>query len=43
MIDGVIYTVEDTGVDGEWIDIFMDSHEEALAFGMREMEVYLVG
>ena len=43
MIDGIIYTVEDTGVDGEWIDIFFDSHEEALCYGMQIKEVYLVG
>lgn len=45
MIDGVIYTVEDTGYSpyGEaWLDIFFDSHESALAFGLREVEVYLV-
>lgn len=43
MIDGIIYTVEDTGVDGEWIDIFFDTHEEALAYGMQTKAVYLVG
>ena len=42
MIDGVVYTVEDTGVDGEWIDIFFDSHEQALAYGMQIKSVYLV-
>lgn len=42
MIGDQIYTVEDTGVEGEWIDIFFDTHDEALAFGMRTMEVYLV-
>ena len=42
MIDGVIYTVEDTGVDGEWIDIFFESHEEALNYGMQMKEVYLL-
>lgn len=46
MIDGNVYTVEDTGWSpyGEnWIDIFFDSHDEALAFGMQMKEVYLVG
>ena len=43
MIDGVIYTVEDTGVEGEWIDIFFDSHDEASAYGLQYKEVYLVG
>ena len=42
VIDGVIYTVEDTGVDGEWIDIFFDSHEEALAYGMQTKSVWRV-
>lgn len=45
MIDGCIYTVEDTGWSpyGQWIDIYFDSHDEALAYGMRTKEVYLVG
>ena len=42
VIDGIIYTVEDTGVEGEWVDIFFDSHEEALNYGMHEKEVYLL-
>ena len=42
VIDGIIYTVEDTGVEGEWIDVFFDTHEEALAYGMHERSVYLV-
>lgn len=42
MIDGMIYTVEDTGVEGEWIDIFFSSHEEASAYGLQMKEVYLV-
>lgn len=45
MIGGNIYTVEDTGWSpyGEsWIDIFFDSHDSALAYGVREVEVYLV-
>ena len=40
MIDNVIYTVEDTGVDGEWIDIFFDSHDEALAYGMQTKSIW---
>lgn len=34
--------VEDTGagIDGQALDIYMDSHEDALRFGVREMEVY---
>ena len=42
MIDGNIYTVEDTGVEGEWIDIFFYSHDQASAYGMQTKEVYLV-
>lgn len=42
VIDGTTYTVEDTGVEGEWIDIYFDSHEDALNYGMRDKEVYLV-
>lgn len=42
VIDDVIYTVEDTGVDGAWIDIFFDSHEQALAYGMQTKSVYLL-
>ena len=40
MIDGVIYTVEDLGVDGEWVDIFFSSHDEALAYGMQTKSIY---
>ena len=42
MIDGNVYTVEDTGVEGEWIDIFFYSHDQASAYGMQTKEVYLV-
>ena len=45
-IDGIVYTIEDTGYSpygDSWIDIYFDSHEEALAYGMRTREVYLVG
>lgn len=35
-IDGVLYTVEDTGNLGEnTIDIFFDTHEEALQYGVH--------
>ena len=46
MIDGNIYTVEDTGwspYGDAWIDIYFDSHEVALCFGVQMKEVYLVG
>lgn len=45
LIDGVEYTVEDTGsteFGDEWIDIFFNTHEEALAFGVQQMEVYMI-
>lgn len=46
MIDGIVYTVEDTGYSpfgDNWIDIFFDTHDEALTFGVQEKEVYLIG
>lgn len=39
------YTVEDTGwtpYGDAWLDIFYSSHDSALAFGVRNVEVYLV-
>ena len=44
MIDGVTYTVEDMGsnVNGNHIDIFYDSHEEALGHGKKTQEVFSV-
>ena len=45
MVDGVIYTVEDTGwtpYGDEWIDIYFDSHDAALAYGLRNVDVYIV-
>jgi 3D (Asp-Asp-Asp) domain-containing protein len=43
-IDGVVYTVEDKGssVNGNILDIFYGSHEEALAKGTYTAEVFLV-
>lgn len=42
VIKGHPYTVEDTGgaIKGNRIDIFYDSHEAALEWGVREVEVY---
>ena len=42
-INGIEYTVEDIGgaVKGNHIDIFFDTHEEALQFGKQKAEVYL--
>ena len=43
-IGGIVYTVEDTGesVTGNVIDIYFDTHEEAVRFGRQRKEVYLV-
>ena len=46
MINGNTYVVEDTGWSpyGEsWVDIFFASHDAALAYGMRTVDVYLIG
>ena len=45
VIDDVVYTVEDTGkaVRGMRLDIFFDSHEEAVRYGRQEKYVYLEG
>lgn len=42
LIDGTVYTVEDKGssVNGNKIDIFYASHEEALAAGTYSAEVF---
>ena len=44
MINGVIYTVEDkgSGVHGNLVDIYFDSHDQALAHGLRTAEVFAV-
>lgn len=34
-IDGVPYVAEDTGVSGNWIDLYMGSHEAALQWGVK--------
>lgn len=43
-IDGITYTVEDKGsaVKGKTLDIYYDTHEEALARGRYTTEVFLV-
>ena len=42
VIDGTVYTVEDTGsgVDGNHLDIYFDSHEKALDYVRQTEEVY---
>lgn len=44
MIGDTIYTVEDKGssVQGDTVDIFYDTHEEALKHGTTHQEVFLV-
>lgn len=42
LVDGVEYVAEDTGVRGKHIDIYFDSHREALNFGVRKVEVEIV-
>lgn len=44
MIGGTIYTVEDMGssVRGDCVDIFYDTHEEALARGTFQEEIFTV-
>lgn len=44
LIDGIIYTAEDTGggVNGDHIDIFVESHEETLRRGVQYTNVWVV-
>lgn len=42
VIDGQEYVVEDRGVSGMAIDIYVDSHSEALERGMYYSDVYIV-
>ncbi len=45
MFNGNVYTVEDRGgsIDGNVIDLYFDSHQEACNWGVRYCDVYLVG
>ena len=42
VIDGVSYVVEDTGkaIKGKQLDIYFDTHEEALDYGLQKVEVF---
>lgn len=40
-IDGHVYTVQDRGVGGDQFDIYMDSHNACLIFGMQHLDVYV--
>lgn len=44
MINGIIYTAEDcgSGVKGNHIDIFFNTHSDSRAYGTRNIEVFLV-
>nr|MCR4745168.1 3D domain-containing protein [Lachnospiraceae bacterium] len=44
VIAGHVYIAEDTGSDirGNWIDVFMDTHEIAKRFGVQYEDVYLL-
>ena len=42
LINGTVYTVEDRGTPYGHVDIFFDTHEEALDFGMGSADVYLI-
>lgn len=42
MINGHEYVVEDRGVGGMWVDIFVNGHQEALDLGMYQTEVYIL-
>ena len=44
MINGEIYVAEDCGgaIKGNRIDVYHDTHSEALDFGVQYAEVYLV-
>lgn len=40
LIDGKELVLEDRGVSGRHIDIYMDDHQEALDFGVKHMEIF---
>lgn len=45
LIGDTVYTVEDTGYTpygDAWIDIYFDTHEEAEAWGVQYLDVYIV-
>lgn len=43
VVNGNTYVAEDTGgkIKGNYIDIYFDDHEKALAFGVQEMTVFV--
>lgn len=44
LINGIVYTVEDRGGSPyyPWADIYFDSHEQADAWGLQQIEVFLI-
>ena len=40
LINGNVYTVEDLGTPYGHVDIYFDSHSDALAFGLQSADVY---
>ena len=40
LINGTVYTVEDLGTPYGHVDIYFDSHAEALSFGLQYADVY---
>lgn len=44
-IGDTVYTVEDvgSGVSGHRLDIYFDSHQQALDYGMKTVDVYMAG
>ena len=43
-IDGLGYfVVEDRGVYGEWVDVFVDDHDLCNELGLQYLDVYIVG
>lgn len=40
LINGTVYTVEDLGTPYGHVDIYFDSHAEALSFGLQSADVY---
>ncbi len=38
----IVYTVEDTGVHGNWVDVYYETSPEANAHGLQYKDVYLV-
>lgn len=44
LINGIVYTVEDKGNSPyyPWADIYFDTHEQANAWGLQQVEVYMI-